>query len=475
MKGCLYNTSPRWIQFLREQHIMDNVNFWRKDQRHLNLEPGAPFYFKQLGTPAVIGRGVFREIANMTSAEAWERFGTGNGHPSRAAFFAGLPEVLRLEEVNETTIVSCIVLDRLEWLPTAVPLPAGFFPQGIEGPKFFDSDELQFLDDAFSPEAREPDLPPVVLVENEATLGGAYDHWADQTGEVYHFPNQYRGRMIEGRRFVYYRGVRREGNRRGTAEYFGCGRIGSMWRDDSQPRDTPRNRWRWFSAIEEYTPFAVPVIALQGERYLETVTNPRDWGIGVRPISEEVYREILTLAGEQTRLAGVLVTTPDAELQVTDDLLKIRQRAQGRPPAIAVHTARRSRRAVAIGRAAEELVFRHLQRTYGVDRVSWHARDGELPGYDLSYDDGGLLHGVEVKGTVGGVFPSVDLTINEWNKAEEMRAQFWLYLVADCTTVHPKLQVIRDPYGVFVDGLAAVSPVVVRFELHAALDRAVRV
>src|SRR5438552_909557 len=93
----------------------------------------------------------------------------------------------------------------------------------------------------------EPEFPPLVLVENERTLGGAYDHWADRTGEMYHFPNQYRSRMIEGRRFIYYRGVRREGNRRGIAEYFGCGRIGTTWRDDSVSPETKKAHWRWFS------------------------------------------------------------------------------------------------------------------------------------------------------------------------------------------------------------------------------------
>jgi hypothetical protein len=473
MKGCIYNTSSRWIEFLREQRITDDVNFWRKDKRHLNLEPGAPFYFKQLGADVVIGRGVFREIANMTVAEAWSRFATRNGYANRTDFFAGLPAVLQLAEVDGHTPLSCIVLDQLEWLPSPTPLAAGAFPQGIMGAKYFEVEDLRYLDDAFSPESRERDPAPIVLVENEATLGGAYDHWADRTGEVYHFPNQYRGRMIEGRRFVYYRGVRREGNRRGAAEYFGCGRIGTTWRDDSQAADTPKNRRRWFSAIEDYTPFALPVAASQEDRYLETVTNPRDWGIGVRPISEEIYREILALAGvEAQALTIVPAAMADAALELTSDLLRIRRAAaEGPPPAgFGVRTARRSRRAAAIGRAAEELVFRHLQRTHGEDRVRWHARDGELPGYDLSYRLDGLLQAVEVKGTVGGVFPSVELTINEWNQAEALRERFWLYLVADCGTAHAKLQVIRDPYGVFARGLAGVSPVVIRFELHGAID-----
>jgi hypothetical protein len=48
----------------------------------------------------------------------------------------------------------------------------------------------------------------LVLVENEVTVDGKYDFWADDTGVQYHYPNQYRNRVRPGREFVYYRGVR---------------------------------------------------------------------------------------------------------------------------------------------------------------------------------------------------------------------------------------------------------------------------
>ena len=59
----------------------------------------------------------------------------------------------------------------------------------------------------------------LVLVENEETVGQRYDFWADDTGVQYQFPNMYRKRVTEGRPFVYYRGVRRAGGKRGAAEY----------------------------------------------------------------------------------------------------------------------------------------------------------------------------------------------------------------------------------------------------------------
>ena len=58
---------------------------------------------------------------------------------------------------------------------------------------------------------RHSESDALVLVENEVTIGGKYDFWADDTGARYHFPNQYRNLVRPGRPFVYYRGVRRSG------------------------------------------------------------------------------------------------------------------------------------------------------------------------------------------------------------------------------------------------------------------------
>jgi hypothetical protein len=474
MKGCIYNTDAEWVNFFRRSPIRDRVNFWRKDRRVLKLESGAPFYFKQLGTQTVIGRGRFAEIETMTAGEAWSRFEQANGYPDRAKFFAALPSVLKIANVDQNTMVNCIVLNRLEWLPKPIPLPADFFKHGTMGAKYVELEKLEFLASAFPDDADEQ-LLPVVLVENETTYGGAYDHWADRTGETYHFPNQYRNRMIEGRRFIYYRGVRREGKQRGTAEYFGCGRVGNSWRDETVPVDTKKRLWRWYSGIEDYVPFPAPVGASKGGgRYFETVSNPRDWGIDVRVISESVYREILALSGlSSDPLVPPSAASTRVGLTLADGLLKLRITPTAKAGRTTMTSPRRSKQAAAIGRAAEQLVFDHLKKQPDNHNVRWLSRDGELPGYDLSFDTGGPLNAVEVKGTVGAQFPSIELTVNEWQAAEKFRDRFWLYLVASCTGPSPKLQVIQDPYGMFMNGGASVFPVVVRFELRAGVPAGV--
>src|SRR5262249_42727910 len=128
----------------------------------------------------------------------------------------------------------------------------------------------------------------LVLVENEVTYGGQYDHWQDLTGVSYQFPNQYRNKLLPGRRFVYYRGVRRANQQRGQAEYFGMGRVATVWRDPSVPESIPKARWRWYCSVEDYVPFPKPVPAKIDGQYLETIPNALGWRTAVRELANEV-------------------------------------------------------------------------------------------------------------------------------------------------------------------------------------------
>jgi hypothetical protein len=51
---------------------------------------------------------------------------------------------------------------------------------------------------------------------------------------------------------------------------------------------------------------------------------------------------------------------------------------------------------------------------------------------------------IEVKG-LGGSEGSIILTPNEHRVAEDRRDCYWLYVVTDCGTDHPKLNDYKDP------------------------------
>jgi hypothetical protein len=137
---------------------------------------------------------------------------------------------------------------------------------------------------------------PLVLVQNERTVGGRYDSWQDSTGRLYHFPNSYRVLVQPGERFVYYRGVRREnGGRRPNPEYFGYGVVEKVWRDPSIDPKAPKRTWKWFCSLSEYIPFISPVSWMKLGKTLEQI--PKNlFGNGVRRISDGVLEQILAQA-----------------------------------------------------------------------------------------------------------------------------------------------------------------------------------
>ena len=307
-------------------------------------------------------------------------------------------------------------------------------------------------------------LRPLVLVENERTAGGRHDDWKDVTGERYHFPNQYRNKMRTGSPFVYYRGVRRRDGRRVTAEYFGAGVIGEVYRDDEVPDDSSRSRWKWFCDIEEYEPFATPVQAKQGAQHLEQI-SPNQWGVAVRELPRNTHAEILRLAGSEAALATQNIqavsrenlppTVVDASsLIITSSGFGSRGRAGGRQ-------RRRSRRAKEIGDKAEQLVFDHLASTLKsieVHTLEWVAREGLTPGWDIQYvrADGQRI-AVEVKGTTRPRFPNIEVTAGEWLAAEKEGASYELYLVAKVLDA-PTIAKVRDPFRLATAGQIESTP-----------------
>jgi hypothetical protein len=70
----------------------------------------------------------------------------------------------------------------------------------------------------------------------------------------------------------------------------------------------------------------------------------------------------------------------------------------------------------------------------------------ERPGFDLlSLLPSGEERGIEVKGRAG--IGDIEITENEWVKACNLRDRYWLYVVYECATAHPRLLRIQDPFG----------------------------
>lgn len=96
------------------------------------------------------------------------------------------------------------------------------------------------------------------------------------------------------------------------------------------------------------------------------------------------------------------------------------------------------------------IAYEELQRAHVMD-VSTPAKaqsSGLIhwPGFDLlSKRPEGEERAIEVKGRAN--VGSIELSTNEWMKACNLRSRYWLYVVFDCATPHPRLFRIADPFG----------------------------
>jgi superfamily II DNA or RNA helicase len=92
----------------------------------------------------------------------------------------------------------------------------------------------------------------------------------------------------------------------------------------------------------------------------------------------------------------------------------------------------------------------------------------ERPGFDLlSLQPAGEERGIEVKGRAG--IGDIELTENEWVRACNLRERYWLYVVYECATAHPRLLRIQDPFGKLIVR-AKGSVVIEEREIFAAAE-----
>ena len=100
--------------------------------------------------------------------------------------------------------------------------------------------------------------------------------------------------------------------------------------------------------------------------------------------------------------------------------------------------------AVKVATAYEE---RFHARVEDVSRPELARRAGltDWPGFDLWSRRRNQRRAIEVKGRAA--YGSVEMEENEWASACNHREGYWLYVVFDCATPHPRLVRVQDPFG----------------------------
>jgi len=148
---------------------------------------------------------------------------------------------------------------------------------------------------------------PLIFVTGAPTASGhAYE---DIYGVQYEFPDHYKGLVVEGERFLYYRGVRGAAKGAGPV-YLGDGVVGKV-------REST-NAGRWVAQVLDVTTFAEPLLFKDPDgNYWETgSTTPSNWTNGVRKTTDEVFSRIIQAGiGEanDADAAGTAGSLADAE------------------------------------------------------------------------------------------------------------------------------------------------------------------
>ena len=131
----------------------------------------------------------------------------------------------------------------------------------------------------------------VILAENDIS------DWADETGQVYHFPRKYYSLIQPGTKFIYYKGKIRDKSFQSERlsdepHYFGTGIIEEIIED----KNNQKLQRAYFAKIINYKQFLLPVNFKVGEEYLEAVEQKNHFRDAVRPIEKSLFKTILSKA-----------------------------------------------------------------------------------------------------------------------------------------------------------------------------------
>ena len=274
----------------------------------------------------------------------------------------------------------------------------------------------------------------IILVQSEKTASGEFDHYQDETGKRYQFPLNYKNIIIPGEFFIYYRGLRKkDGKRRKAVEYFGFGIIDNVFKNEELSKE--RGKEIWDCTLREYEQFLEPVIAKEdGEGIYEKISN-NQWGY-VRRITKEQFLRI-TSKGLKKRIKNSSSVIP--EISNSKKPFSVNKNKE-----FSTEENNYSKRAKYIGDLGEQLVFNKLKAEM-VKELKWVANENIKPGWDIQYRDSqNSLICVEVKSTIQKEFSSIQITKNEYDRAQEKGENYHVWLVTEVESQGPKIHIIKN-------------------------------
>jgi putative restriction endonuclease len=129
-------TDARWFRFLRDEPLLDEVNFWSPGGRTIKAERGMPFLFKLKSPENVIGGGGFVSfVERMPIRDAWEFFRRENGAASLEELRLRI-EANRGAPASVEDEIGCFILSQPFFLSSAIAQPEDW-SGSIQGGKYY--------------------------------------------------------------------------------------------------------------------------------------------------------------------------------------------------------------------------------------------------------------------------------------------------------------------------------------------------
>lgn len=294
-----------------------------------------------------------------------------------------------------------------------------------------------------------------IITENDES------EWKDELGVSYHFPTKYCNLIPEGTKVIYYKGVCKSSTyakERMTkqAHYFGIATIGKVRKDPETDGTHPK----YFAEILDFIPFSQAVfIKKDGDDYIEVSKEgiqKNYWWDGVRKINKEVYDEILSKANlitkdEEEPEIKVEEYTPVDQVNITIVDNAMRPSNQRNSSNKGTGGKRYTKNTKKIGDRGEEIVLKYLNNNSNLNEEEKQslihlAKANITPGYDIQYTNSNKeVVGIEVKATTAKYMTEFVITAHEWEAAEKMKENYYIYLVVDCLSDDSKIQIIQNP------------------------------
>lgn len=88
-----------------------------------------------------------------------------------------------------------------------------------------------------------------------------------------------------------------------------------------------------------------------------------------------------------------------------------------------------------------------------------NAREEQYQNHDIEIIVDGIVNFIEVKSTIANEKAFFNLSYNEWQLMKLKGENYWIYRVYNVGTLESKLEIIRNPYKLFIDGKISANPI----------------